>query len=209
LTATLLRRVGLFASCIAGFALVNLNLPFGPTCSPGIFDVLGDLLIKGLRFTDRPCEGNTAAEELWENPVGDSHPEVARFVDDLFSLIAQHGNRSTDHLLRLRGQLTDCLGDHALNLKKQGVEGTTEPYKHAFGAVLDCCGRKLKSCWSKLVKVSNLLLPFINGEVPTLTGETVEQVRGVAGHVTACAPGMARLLLPRLDAWLSAAARMR
>ena len=223
LIAILLRRIGLFASLCSNFALINLNLPFGPISSPGLFDVFGDIMVKALIFTDRPSDQDLPPELItvdtpqeseekqqnspgWVNPIGESHPEVARFVDDLFSLVAQYGNRTNDHLERLRGLLTTTLGDHALNLKKQGVEGTAEPYKHAFGAVLDCCGRKLKACWSKIVKVSNLMLPFVNREVDTLDHGTVEQIRGVAGHATTHAPGMARLLLPRLDAWLSSVA---
>jgi hypothetical protein len=200
LIAILLRRLGLFASLVSDIALVNLNLPFGPKPCPGIFDALGDIFHKALHFTDR------SEEDRWSNPIGVTHPELARFVDDLFSVVAQYGNRTQDHLARLRKQLTDCLGPHSLNLEKQGVEGTPQPYKHAFGAVLDCCGRRLKACWSKLLKVSALMLPYINKEVDYPSHEVVEQIRGVAGHATGYAPGAARLLLPRLDAWLSSVA---
>jgi hypothetical protein len=209
LIAVLLRRVGLFASLIANFAFVNLNLPFGPVSSPGIFDVLGDVFVKGIQFMDRPLQtephGDQESED-WDNPIGDTHPEVARFVDDLFSVVAMYGNRMEDHLLRLRGMLTSCLGDHALNLTKQGVEGTPEPYKHAFGSVLDCCGRTLKASWSKLIKAADLLLPYVNRAEAELKLTILEKVRGVVGHATVHAPGVARMLLPRFDAYLSSVA---
>jgi site-specific DNA-cytosine methylase len=128
---------------------------------------------------------------------------VLRFVDDLFSLVAQFGDRSDDHLRRLRTLITQSLGEHAHNLRKQGIEGTPESCKHAFGCVLDCTDRSLKACWSKLIKAGDIMLPFANGEEPHLTLGEVERIRGVVGHATTWAPGLARLLLPRLDAVLA------
>ena len=118
LLAYILKHVGLVATRARRFACVNLNLAFGPAVSPGDFEVPGDALVKALMFTNR---GDTTR-------TGELHPEVARWVDDLVSLIAQCGDRAPDHLKRLRLLLTTLLGEKAHNLIKQGKEGEPENF---------------------------------------------------------------------------------
>ena len=212
LIATLLRKIGLFASCIGRFALINLNLIFGSKASPGGFEVAGDLMVKTLMFSDRIeqklREGFEKEDEnIGVNSAGSTHPAVCRFVDDLVSIIAQHGNRSQDHLDRLRTLITSILGPDAHNLRKQGVEGTAQNNKHTFGSVVDCTDRTMGSCWSKLIKVSDKVKCFVDGEVETLPIGTLQEIRGVLGHSLTWAPGIARIILPRIDSALSQASQ--
>ena len=45
---TILRRIGLFATCASVFVLVHLTMIFGSGSSPGLFEPLGDAVMKGL-----------------------------------------------------------------------------------------------------------------------------------------------------------------
>lgn len=197
LIATVLHRVGLFAICVKNIALVNLCLIFGSRASPGDFEVPGDAVIKSIKL--RPRERVEVC--------GSTHPEMARVVDDIVSVVSQFGLRSTDHLNRLRKTITDLLGKHAHNLEKQGVEGSPENFKHLFGAVGDCVGRKLKAPWSKLVKFANLVLDFVNAKEATLDIHTVQRAGGVIRFALTWAPELAKLLVHRFNAMLSNAGK--
>jgi len=143
----------------------------------------------------------------WLNLVGESHPEMARFVDDLLSIIAMAGNRCQDHLTRLRRLIVEFLGPHAQNLLKQGVEGMPQALKHTFGPITDCVGRYQMMPWSKICKLTLLAKDFANGDQLELTIGLAQELRGILGSCESCYPGFARMLIPRLDAMASHAAR--
>jgi len=218
--ATTLRRVGKFATHAGPFVLVHLTMIFGSAASPGLFEPLGDAVMKGLAFSPRSTEAtldllNSIGEAIrlpdtWRelSSAGELHPEVCRFVDDVLSIIAMMGTRCADHLKRLRGLIVSLLGPGGLNLAKQGEEGLPSNFKHTFGVVVDCVRRIMMAPWSKIVKLTNLSRDYVNGISDTLTLAEVEKIRGVAQHVFLCAPVLARMLLPRLDSALSHAYRM-
>jgi len=218
--ATALRRVSKFATHAGPFVLIHLTMIFGSSASPGLFEPLGDAVVKGLAFSPRSSKANlsllnTIGETIklpssWQelSAAGDLHPEVCRFVDDVLSIIAMMGTRCADHLQRLRGLIVSLLGPGGLNLTKQGEEGLPSNFKHTFGVVVDCVRRIMMAPWSKIVKLTNLARDYANGKQATLTLSEVEKIRGVAQHVYLCAPGLARMLLPRLDAALSHAHRL-
>eukprot|EP00656_Telonema_subtile_P045480 TRINITY_DN5172_c0_g1_i1.p1 TRINITY_DN5172_c0_g1~~TRINITY_DN5172_c0_g1_i1.p1 ORF type:complete len:231 (+),score=48.29 TRINITY_DN5172_c0_g1_i1:791-1483(+) len=119
------------------------------------------------------------------------YPEVARWVDDLLSIIAMFGDRAPDHLQRLREVIVGIYGEKGHNLVKQGIEG--EP-------------------WSKIIKVSHLTLDFVNCRDPTapdwkLNMGQIEEIRGVLHHAMTWCPGQARILHARFNVMLSDAAR--
>ena len=176
--------------------------------------------MKGLAFSPRSTQANldlldAMGETLklpdsWKqvSSAGELHPEVCRFVDDVLSIIAMLGTRCSEHLQRLRGLIVSLLGPEGINLAKQGEEGLPSNFKHTFGVVVDCTRRLMMAPWSKIVKLTNLARDYVNGKQAALTLSEVEKIRGVAQHVFLCAPGLGRMLLPRLDAALSHAHRM-
>ena len=176
-----LRRVGLFATTALNFVLVNLTLSFGAGVAPGDFEPLGDAILKAALAERRPLEN-------WAK-IGKQHPEVGRFVDDLFSIIAMSGHRCGDHLRRLRCMVVSVMGEGGINFEKQEEEGLPTNYKHAFGVVLDAVDRLVMAPWSKVVKLFNLSIDFVNQEVEGLTLSALESVRGVAYHVLFSCPG--------------------
>ena len=196
-----LRRVGLFATTALNFVLVNLTLIFGAGPAPGDFEPLGDAILKAALAERRPLEN-------WSK-IGEQHPEVGRFVDDLFSIIAMSGHRCGDHLRRLRCMVVSIMGEGGINFEKQEEEGLPTNYKHAFGVVLDAVDRLVMAPWSKVVKLFNLSIDFVNQEVEGLTLSALESVRGVAYHVLFSCPGngLARVVLPRIDAAIADAYR--
>ena len=181
--------------------MVNLTLIFGAGPAPGDFDPLGDAILKTVLAEERPTES-------WKL-VGERHPECGRFVDDLFSIIAMTGNRCGDHIRRLRRIVVAIMGPGGINVEKQEEEGTPTCFKHAFGVVLDAVDRLVMAPWSKIVKLFHLSIDFVNGVTEGLSLESLEQIRGVASHILFCCPGrgLARVILPRIDAALSDAAK--
>ena len=143
------------------------------------------------------------SEPLTRDEIGPLHLEVVRFVDDICSVIAQFGNRCQDHLSRVRHIIRRGFGNQGLNLVKQGEEGEPSNFKHAFGVVVDALERTLQAPWSKMCKLHDLVINFVNGSEQELEYGQVTKIRGVANHVLFCAPGQARQLMPRLDAMLS------
>lgn len=49
--------------------------------------------------------------------------------------------------------------------------------------------RLVMAPWSKIVKLFNLCIDYVNGEVEDLTLESLEQIRGVAYSVLTACPG--------------------
>ena len=218
--ANVLRRVSKFATHAGPFVMLHLTMIFGSGSSPGLFEPLGDAVMKGLAFAPRSHLAtldllNSIGEtiklpESWRklSSAGELHPQVCRFVDDVLSIIAMMGTRCADHLKRLRGLIVSLLGPGGLNLTKQGEEGLPSNFKHTFGVVVDCVRRLMIAPWSKIVKLTNLARPYVNDPLHKLTLNEVEKIRGVAQHVFLCAPGLGRMLLPRLDAALSHAHKL-
>ena len=58
------------------------------------------------------------------------------------------------------------------------------------------------SQWSKVVKLFNLTIDFVNGTTEGLNLGTIESVTGIARNVLFSCPGngLARIVLPRLEA---------
>ena len=215
-----LRSVGLFATQAAGSVCVHLTMIFGSGVSPGCFEPYGDVIIQTVMGLPRDSvfpesdkeqsglSGNTRRRtrkgKAGRPPeTGDTHPEARRFVDDIFSIVALFGERVPDHLQRMRRVITSLFGREGLNLEKQGEEGEPTTFKHAFGVVIDSVKRLAGAPWSKIVKLKDLVTPFINGEEDSLDYSLLTRVRGLASHVLVAAPGLARILMPRLDAGLS------
>ena len=196
-----LRKVGLFATTVLCFVLISLTFIFGGKPCPGGFDPLGDAILKATLAMSRP-------EESWALN-GEQHPECGRFVDDLFSIIAMTGNRCGDHLRRLREIVVAIMGEEGLNYEKQTEEGTPTCFKYAFGVVLDAVDRLVMSQWSKVVKLFNLTIDFVNGTTEGLNLGTIESVTGIARNVLFSCPGngLARIVLPRLEAAIKDAHR--
>ena len=196
-----LRKVGLFATTVLCFVLISLTFIFGGKPYPGGFDPLGDAILKATLAMSRP-------EESWALN-GEQHPECGRFVDDLFSIIAMTGNRCGDHLRRLREIVVAIMGEEGLNYEKQTEEGTPTCFKYAFGVVLDAVDRLVMSQWSKVVKLFNLTIDFVNGTTEGLNLGTIESVTGIARNVLFSCPGngLARIVLPRLEAAIKDAHR--
>ena len=151
--ATALRRVGKFATHAGPFVLIHLTMIFGSAFSPGLFEPMGDAIMKGLAFSPRSTQAkldllDAMGETLklpdsWKelSAAGELHPEVCRFVDDVLSIIAMLGTRCPDHLQRIRGLIVSLLGPGGINLAKQGEEGLPSHFKHTFGVVVDCTRR--------------------------------------------------------------------
>ena len=99
------------------------------------------------------------------------------------------------------------LGEHSLNVAKQGIEGTPENCRHVFGAVADCVDREICTPWSKVVKLAGLLGEFVNTPGGTFDYGVATQVRGVTFASMSFVPGVTRMLLPRLDVMAGDAAR--
>ena len=53
--------------------------------------------------------------------------------------------------------------------------------------------------------MSDKVQSFVDGEVETLPIGTFQEIRGVLGHSLTWAPGIARIILPRIDSALSQA----
>ena len=213
--ATVLRRVGLFASEVVGLVAVYLTMIFGAASSPGLFEPLGAVVLQVLQasprvpfeFEDSPqtCSPEQRQEHL--SHVGDTHPQAARFVDDVISMIAQWGDRAHDHMARLKRIIVALFGEGGLNLGKQDEEGQLSNFKHAFGVVIDALDRVARAPWSKIVKVYHIARDFVNGDQLELCYEDITTMRGLLNHVLLCASGMGRMVLPRLDAALADAAQ--
>ena len=164
--AVRLHRIGLFATTVLCFVMVNLTLIFGAGPAPGDFDPLGDAILKTVLAEERPTES-------WKL-VGERHPECGRFVDDLFSIIAMTGNRCGDHIRRLRRIVVAIMGPGGINVEKQEEEGTPTCFKHVFGVVLDAVDRLVMAPWSKIVKLFHLSIDFVNGVTEGLSLESLE-----------------------------------
>ena len=211
------RRVGLFATAAADFVLVSLTMIFGAGPAPGDFEPLGDAVMKIIAASPRdpslktPVESDTVELEKLQTEhlhrIGPTHPQSGRFVDDVFSSIAMYGDRCGDHLRRVRLAMTSLMGPGGINEDKMDEEGLPSNFKHAFGVVLDAVDRLVMAPWSKIVKLHDLAVDYVNGIVPHLTLSHVEEIRGVAHHVLFSSPGLGRFVLPRLDACLSDAYR--
>ena len=184
---------GLFASETAGFTAVYGVMVFGSKVSPGSYDVLGDLIVPAMLLEER------------NNPEinGATHPQVARFVDDYLSVTAMVGDRGQDHLSRMRKLIRSLFGEDGLNHEKDEVSGQLSSLKRAFGVVIDAVERVYKSQWSKVIKAYNLLEPFMESKVDSLTQNETEVARGILHHVLTTARGFQRLVLPRLDRGLA------
>ena len=192
----LLRCIGLFASQVDGYSIVYLTMIFGAAASPGCYEVFGDAIITTLLTQGR--------EDL--EKTGPSHPETARFVDDFLSIMAVFGNRAPDHVARLRFLIQALFGEEGLNQEKLEEVGDLSSFKHAFGVVIDSVERLFKAPWSKVCKLDKLVEPFINSK-EKINLDVLYSLRGVAWHVTICAPSFRRFVMARLDAGLSDAAK--
>lgn len=216
--AHVLRRVGLFASRVGRFVIVHLTLIFGSGASPGNFEIFGDVLVQTLLSEDRDEQSDPAGgiaevppspktrsrrPKRPTPPVGATHPPVNRFVDDTLSIMAMFGRRSDDHLARLRRIITSLLGPGGLNTEKEDEVGKPSAFKHAFGVVIDSVERLFMAPWSKLCKLHHAAEEFLTSTAARLTYSQLTMIRGVTRHTLICAPGLNRLILPRLDAGLS------
>ena len=193
-----LESVGLMASCLpCGVSIVYLVNPFGARSSPGIFEVPGDAIVKAVWMTPRIDPRLTGAD----------HPDSARFVDDVMSVVAHHGDRAEDHKSRLVGIIQKLFGPEGINLEKQGLEGTMENFKYAFGALLDLQKREVKVPGAKLKKAFDLAEEFLTQRCKAFSCGVAQKLRGVLGSITCWCPPMSALVLPRLDAIASNAAK--
>ena len=187
------RRVGLFCYAAGDYLSMCLVMIFGAKSSPGLFEPVGDAVLQCLVADSRPPDAKEGQE------IGDTHPEMGRFVDDLASMIAMFGNRCEDHMNRLKGIVLELLGPDGISMDKMEEEGAPTNFKHIFGVVIDMTRRLVAAPWSKLVKVHGLAGKFAEGKAPQPdAGETLS-IRGLLQFALQCAPGMGRWVLPRLN----------
>ena len=187
------RRVGLFCYCAAEYLSICLVMIFGSKSSPGLFEPVGDAVLQCLVADSRPADATEG------QAVGETHPEIARFVDDLASLIGMFGNRCGDHMHRLQGIVQELLGPEGVSLDKMEDEGAPTNFKHVFGVVIDMTRRLMGAPWGKLVKVHGLVGAFVEGRAPAPSAEDALSLRGLLQYALECAPGMGRWVLPRLN----------
>jgi len=192
--------IGCFASHLKGakLVLVNLEIVFGSKSSPGLFEVMGDLIIKGLSMTPKV------------NPKfsGDNHPRSRRFVDDIFYSVAMSGSRYEEHRASILRLLRAMLGEDAVNLEKQGREGEAENYKYAFGCGIDFQRRQVWAPGAKVKKAYDLCQKFLDREEKHLNVGTVQKLSGVLQAVISFAvPSFKKVVLPRLYAIISNATK--
>ena len=173
---------------------LSLNLIFGGSSCPGNFDTIADVV----------CQALLGQPRLNPEATGETHPKVCRFVDDFFSIMATFGVRGPDHIKELRRLITALFGEAGLNPDKMEGPGTM---KAAFGVILDTVKRVFICPWSKLVKFFDLTADYAEGKTSEITYGTLAQIHGLAQHILRTAPGFRRLLLPRLVAGLTDAAR--
>ena len=191
-----LDSIGLFAFTAGPITVLHLTMIFGSKSSPGCFEPTGDTIIQTLISTPR----------IGRSLTGDTHPPVARFCDDLLSIFAMYGERGNDHCGRVRRLIIAMYGELGLNAAKELEVGQPSTMQHAFGVVLDTAKRVMGSPWSKIVKLHDLVRDFVNRKEEGMNYEKLMSVHGLANHVLQCAPGLHRLLMPRLQAGLASAA---
>ena len=188
--------IGCFASHLPGVMLVfvNLVLVFGSKASPGLFEVMGDLIIKALNMTPK-------ADPKFS---GDLPPRSRRFVDDIFYSVAMSGSRYKEHQASILRLLRAMLGEDAVNLEKQGREGDAENYKYAFGCGIDYQRRQVWAPGAKIKKAYDLCQKFLNREEQHLTVGEVQKLSGVLQSVIGFAvPVFKKVVFPRLHAIIS------
>ena len=192
--------IGCFASHLKGakLVLVNLELVFGSKASPGLFEVMGDLLIKALNMTPK----------VNAKLSGDTHPRSRRFVDDIFYSVAMSGSRYEEHRASILRLLRAMLGEDAVNLEKQGREGEAENYKYAFGCGIDFQRREVWAPGAKIKKAYDLCQKFLNREEEHLNVGTVQKLSGILQAVISfAAPSFKKVVFPRLYAIISNATK--
>ena len=139
--------------------------------------------------------------------TGVNHPDCERFVDDIMTLVAHHGYRAADHKSRLVDIIQQLFGADGTNLEKQGLEGTMENFKYAFGALLDLQRREVRVPGAKLKKAYDIAAKFLEKRGQVISCGEAQRLRGVLGSMTCWCPSMSALVLPRLDAIASNAAK--
>jgi len=115
------------------------------------------------------------------------------------TLVAHHRYRAADHKSRLVDIIQQLFGADGINLEKQGLEGTMENFKYAFGALLDLQRREVRVPGAKLKKAYDIAAKFLEKSGQVISCGEAQRLRGVLGSMTCWCPSMSALVLPRLD----------
>ena len=179
-------------------SLLNINgtNTFGSKVAPGEWEVKGS------------APGDMMQATPWPNPEqdGDFTTTIGRCTDDTLHILAQRGDRPTRWMEMFKKNMKICAGDAANNDEKEAEAGGMTNWQHAFGSLFNSQKRTISVALSRLCRLEDLILPYVDDRTRKFTFEEVQHTRGSCYSVFAKAPQLGEMVLPRFDAMLSDAA---
>ena len=172
----------------------SLALVFGGTDQPGGYEITASaptLSLLGMKWSEPDTNGAV-------------RPGTPRFVDDHLLIIAQKGHRAAQQERDLDSVLKQWISPSWQNKDK---DSPFSAINHGFGFLVNAIRKELSTPWSRIIRLENKLLPYLNEKGAKLTADLTPSVRGLANFVLEQAEGLKPLVLPRLDRILSSIAR--
>jgi len=191
------RSIGQQSSMCSDFLNINGANGFGSTTAPGIWEPVGCA----------PGESVMALEWVDPQTDGDVPPSCNRCTDDTLHPVAFRGNRQQRYAEGFRKLMQIWAGFTSVNAEKDAESGAFSNYQHGFGSLIDMVRRRMSTPFSRLCRVEDAVVSFIEDESRRLTAEEVPKIRGSMSSILNKAPALGSLVLPRLDAMLGDMAR--